>query len=685
MSGTGSIPEGKAKALRDSLARQSLTNHTDPLRFQELLNGVRRLALIPQWPNGIVQEIERLLKESARLKDEKQRKAFAQALTSLSHRFDIPDWATTITTAISENSTAARELLQAARWSRIQFSPNDLVSFSKAVKDKPDLLDDVILFARRGLIDLTGAAVQSNDRELLKRLLSSASQRSESPFEQTEQYIWSSLLQAALDLKDFQVFMCAFEHLHSRFDCLRLRDWGPLSKQIRNALFLLPQDAVNRVRRVFYYEEVDTSRCLKAFRESPLPNRMDGRGDWPFVGAGRVLMRWLINGYIAQSSDELKERLRVVIDGILVLPKMRQREAIFHLLARGQGVYAGALAEQPLQGIKDICLQMKSLGEDDLCRMFSKPDTIRDAICELITSPEFPAPPRLPPKLGSIVHIANLTLANQRDLFDGVFWEREEWFSQLSPLVDHLCNEYSSRSEWLVAFQWFIETLTSSVADLVSENIYAHQFKNEFDREWRSNMIEVSGKATEADSLRARFIDRVERFLVSRAWLHVGKRQGVRVDRVFGEQHLGWMKKTATNSRLSCPRPLVLWLVQGQRESTLVPLVNEVLSNAIKALEPLPPESRLYRFEVTIEDKYWAKLSVRNTYDPWSERASSTGFGREIIAGLCRGLRSRNSQARKPWHREDVSEPGFSSTDDLKVFEQVVYLPLAAPKMAEES
>ncbi len=636
MSAIGAILEGTAKALRESLARRSLTSHTDPFLFQELLNGVRRLASIPQCPKEIVQEIERLLKESAQIRDEKGRKAFAQAVTPLADRFDTSDWATTVTTAIAANSPQARELFQAARWSRIRFSPNDLASFSKAVRNRPDLLEEVLLFTRRGLIDLNAAAVQSKDRELLNRLLSSAIQRSESPFEQSEQWIWSSLLQAALDLKDYQVFMCAFEHLHSRFDYLRLQDWGPLSKQIRNALFLLPKDAADRVRKVFYYEEVDSNRCLKAFQDAPLPNRMNGRGDWPFVGAGRVLMRWLINGYISHSSDELRARLDVVVDGVMLLPQIRQREAVFHLLARGQGVYAGALAERPLQGIKDICLLLQSLGPDDLSKVFSEPNEIRDKICKLIASPDYPIPLHLPPKLGSMVEIANLTLANQGDLFNGMFWERDKWFSLLSPLVDHLCNECSSREEWFAAFQWFIETLTSGVADLISENSYAHQFKNEFDREWLTSMAEASGDPTEANALRARFIDRVERFLVSRTWIYAGKRERSRVDQIFEQQNQMWNQMLIAKCQIAFPRPLNAWLAPSQRESTLVPLVREVLDNALKALEPLPSESRLYRFEVTIEDKYWAKLSVRNSYDPWSERTSSTGFGREIIAGLCR-------------------------------------------------
>lgn len=144
------------------------------------------------------------------------------------------------------------------------------------------------------LIKLTNTEVQLEDRACFGRLLSIALQRPGSPFDSLEHGIWLSFLQGSLDLKDYHVFMRIFEHLHSRVDYLHLRDWG---KQIRNALFLLPKDEATRVREVFYYDEVDSAKCLRTLQTAPLPSRHSGRGDWPFVGAGRVLMRWLINGY----------------------------------------------------------------------------------------------------------------------------------------------------------------------------------------------------------------------------------------------------------------------------------------------------------------------------------------------------------------------------------------------------
>jgi hypothetical protein len=442
----------------------------------------------------------------------------------------------------------------------------------------------------------------------------------------------------------------------------------------------LTQAAARRLNDVLNRETIDPSECLKALATERIPKRNERRNttDSEFIDAGRVLMTWLINGLISYSRNTLNERVTIVMNGILLLKIDRRREAIFQLLARGHGAYARALTRRTLLGFENIASTLKGLPDDQLRLLFAHPAAINKDIRRLIDPPDFPKPSSPSVRLVPIVDVAALLLESQKDLFNGIHWGAERWLKLLAAPVDRLCSKGWDHDAWASSFQWFVETTASSIADLMTEDAYAHDISNEIERYWEDEMR----KAADQDSPRLRklrdsFVQRIDGMLKSRSGALTGPRKSICVAKIFSDANRTMDGVFVSDRFVQSPEVLNLWLMEDQRKRGIVPLIDELLRNVRKALDQLLQEDRLYRFEVTVENTYWARLSVRNSYDPSNERASSAGFGTSIITNLCKRLRSRDEEVRKPVFVDDVDEVDFESRPGVRVYEQRVFLPLA--------
>jgi hypothetical protein len=511
------------------------------------------------------------------------------------------------------------------------------------------------------------------------------------PFLQPE--AWSPLITAAGKSGDITLTMEIFDYLARSFRPLRHSNWGPMAIPLRRLARSLPIAHSRKILDRLNHRNVDAAECLAEWRKGPFKNgiylrRNQIKGEILFAGAARELMQWMINGFIGESIEVLRVRAETVVDGLLSVPESYRNDAIFHLFARGQGSYVGAINGQAMQNFQEQAHAWSALSDAEVAALFRNSDLIKFKIVELIAperiaEPEYEPPEELKPTIRAI---AALLIWSQRDLFRGVRREGTQWFDRLSPLVDRLTAALDE-GNWnpdllLLTLEWFIPKISSVMALMVGANASVHDFLNEFRDRWRPHMQSTQHNPLAARTVMHDFLARISEVLASTTGVHTGPRSLIRAGGVLihGCIDLTRLPILEENYSYRLPQSQRLWLMDGQLEDSLAPLIIELRRNAEKSLRILDRhEDRLYRFEISKEDDQWLRLSVKNSYDPLrKDELPSSGFGARIINNICRRLRSPAGAQRAPeWNIYP-----FVGHDRLRIYERIVFLPCAADAAA---
>lgn len=491
-----------------------------------------------------------------------------------------------------------------------------------------------------------------------------------------EHAIWGSFFSAAFGLEDEALGLEIFRRLSAEVDPVRLRNWGTLtSPLLRYAAQLRTREVAAEITETLNGLRLDTAHCFSILATNEPGRELTGVGDKPFAGAGRCLMRWLVNSYFYSSSTEFDERLSSLVDGVLGL-KQNQNYAWHALVCRGQEAYAGCLRAIYFNQYKQYFSYIKDIPDEELTaeivqgRIDELLGKFRQVVINQMATPQGmlslkPDAPAL--RLRPLI---DLLVTNQEErLKERKLGDKDAFFKQAVELIEAGGTEAFVKSDWLDFLRLLLQNMSERVWAVLTKDSRGrlHELYNEFRARFPTALANESSSKEEKD----RLVQAARVLLLDYGRLVGGYRFGELkpiniVPAVWPRLLGGRYKHPMTINEI--PRPnftIAAW--DGARDDLLMPLLKELRFNAEKNLKTLHEDEQVYRVMLKKgegKEADYGILSVSNAYREGNLSAGGTGQGMGLIQRLA------DSLGGFALHSKDAGDNG------LMMWTWRIYLPL---------
>lgn len=454
-----------------------------------------------------------------------------------------------------------------------------------------------------------------------------------------EHAIWGSFFGAAFGLGDEALALEMFRRLSAAADPVRLQNWGTLTGPlIRFAAQLKDEAMRSEITETLGGFRLDTARCFTILANSEPSSDLSAVGDKPFEGAGRCLLRWLVNSYFYCPPDEFDERLASVVDSILAL-KQNQLRAWHALVCRGQESYVACLRAIYFSRYKQYFAYIKDLSDEEFMGQILQGhieqllvDFRRDVINQIALPQGTHSVDRGNPALSPIIE---LLVANQEDRIRTrkVVTEKVAFFKQTLELFENADISSLTRNDWLDFLRLLLQEMSQKVWSAMIDNSRGqlHELHNEF----RERFPSLLGREDITDTGRERVIHAARVILLDYARFVGGHRFGelkpINIVPAVSPRLVGIRSRNPMTTADLPRRSFNIAAWNGARDDLLVPLLRELRFNAEKNLRQLETDEQIYRVSLKEgegKEADYAILTVSNAYRPGgSGRGTGQGTG----------------------------------------------------------
>ena len=456
-----------------------------------------------------------------------------------------------------------------------------------------------------------------------------------------EHAIWGSFFGAAFGLGDEALALEMFRRLAAAADPVRLQHWGTLTGPLIRFATQLKDDAMrSEITETLGGFRLDTSRCFTILATTEPSSDLHAMGDRPFEGAGRCLLRWLVNSYFYCAPAEFEERLAGVVDGILAL-KQNQVRAWHALVCRGQESYVACLRAIYFSRYKQYFSYVEDLSDEEFMDQIVKGniaqlvvDFRRDVINQ-IALPQGAS--SLDPDGSTLSPIIKQLVAKQeeRSRTKKSLDEKLAFFKETLDSFENVDTNNLTRNDWLDFLRLLLQEMSQKIWSRLIDNSRGqlHELHNEFRERFPSSL----DREDLSDKERDRLIHAARVTLLGYARFVGGHRFGelkqINIVPAVWPRLLGERSKRATTIA-EVPRPsfyIAAW--DGARDDLLVPLLRELRFNAEKNLRQLENDEQTYRVSLKEgegKESAYGVLTVSNAYRPGGPKGG-TGQGTGLI------------------------------------------------------
>ena len=432
-----------------------------------------------------------------------------------------------------------------------------------------------------------------------------------------------------------------FRRLSAAADPVRLQNWGTLTGPLIRFAAQLEDEAMrNEITETLGGFRLDTARCFTILATSEPSSDLSAVGDKPFEGAGRCLLRWLVNSYFYCAPAEFDERLASVVDNMLAL-KQNHLRAWHSLVCRGQESYVACLRTIYFSRYKQYFSYIKDISDEEFTDQILQGhieqllvDFRRDVINQ-IALPQGTDSLDLDDSPLSLIVKALVANQEERLRTRKSAGEKIAYFKQTLELFENVDTNTLTRNDWLNFLRLLLQEMSQKIWSALIDNSRGqlHELHNEFRERFPSSL----GREVITDKERERLVHAARVILLDYARFVGGHRFGelkpINIVPAVWPRLVGGRAKHAMTIA-EVPHPsfnIAAW--NGARDDLLVPLLRELRFNAEKNLRQLEIDEQVYRVSLKEgegNEAAYGILTVSNAYRPGGP-TRGTGQGTGLI------------------------------------------------------
>jgi hypothetical protein len=480
---------------------------------------------------------------------------------------------------------------------------------------------------------LATAAADCDDAALLEAVFE-AWMPTSGTLQRAEHGIWGSFFQAAGTLNRADLLLKFFEKLESLIDHTLLRHRGTLDPLLWSLCGELEdRNVAAQIEDALSGARLDTDHCFNVLSSRSPSENWEVSGQ--YEGAGRCLMRWLINHSFRPGVD-FDEIASNFTERVCQVEQNRSR--LWHsLVCRSQESYVGCLRRRCLNQLGQSVAYLDSLTPGELVAEVRKADNgVLARVVEFLHSGIADVTPVLQRQDACVDAEQNELIAylvqNQKTFLRSHLREDPSTFFETTFTLVQKANLETMSP---VAAKRFLFCLIREMSAAVWDELFepfrkgVHSAKNVFIQQFAAVLDNenLPSEAAEEVALSAR------RFLrnLGNALRESAPREAKAINVAFDVLiHLIGQRGRLPTTSVDVPRPFHIAAWDGAKRDTIIPLLRELRTNAETALRRLPQEQQF--FEVSLreagDEEGYAVLTVANAWDgSKSQSEHSTGIG----------------------------------------------------------